>query len=46
MLRRSAKPFEIEYYCLTRDVEQVEKGCTDILFSNRVPGKDFFSGTF
>jgi len=37
------KPFEIEYYCLTRDVEQVEKEVHRHFISNRVPGKEFFS---
>lgn len=37
------KPFEIEYYYLTRDVEEVE-GKAHIHFSScRAPGKEFFS---
>ena len=37
------KPFEIEYYCLTCDVEQIESTCHRHFASKRVPGKEFFS---
>ena len=36
------KPFEIEYYCLTRDVEQIESTVHRHFASKRVPGKEFF----
>jgi hypothetical protein len=37
------KRFEIEYYCLTRDVEEVESRVHQHLSAHRAPGKEFFS---
>lgn len=37
------KPFEIEYYCLTRDVEEVEEKSHRHFSSYRSKGKEFFS---
>ena len=36
-------PFEIEYYCLTRDVELIELEVHKRLFKYRQPGKEFFA---
>jgi hypothetical protein len=36
-------PFEIEYYCLTRDVEEIEAKIHEQFSKNRQPGKEFFS---
>jgi hypothetical protein len=37
------KPFEIEYYCLTSDLEQIENTVHRHFAPKRVPGKEFFS---
>lgn len=37
------KPFEIEYYCLTKDVEEIEDTVHSHFASTRLPGKEFFS---
>jgi hypothetical protein len=37
------KPFEIEYYCLTSDMEEIEKQIHEHFSSVRVSGKEFFS---
>jgi len=37
------KPFEIEYYCLTRDVEEIESAVHGHFSSKREQGKEFFS---
>jgi hypothetical protein len=37
------QPFEIEYHCLTRDVEEIESSVQAHFASKRVPGKEFFS---
>jgi len=36
-------PFEVEYYCLTRDVEIVEAEVHNRLSKYQQPGKEFFS---
>lgn len=36
------KPFEIEYYCLTAEVEDVEKEIHSVFATNRIDGKEFF----
>ena len=36
-------PFEVEYYCVTRDVETIEKEVHRRFSNYRKPGKEFFS---
>ena len=37
------KPFDVLYYCLTRDVEEIERKVHEHFSSHRVEGKEFFS---
>jgi len=37
------EPFQIEYYCLTRNVEEVENKTHQYFSSHRVKGKEFFN---
>jgi hypothetical protein len=39
------KSFEIEYYCLTRDVEEIEGKVHQHLSAHRASGKEFFKVT-
>lgn len=39
------KPFDIEYYCLSSDTEEIEKRIQEHFASSRVPGREFFSAT-
>ncbi len=36
------EPFEVEYYCLTHDVEEIEKKIHQEFSAERSPGKEFF----
>jgi|GEM_PF-6437445 len=39
------KPFDIEYYCLSGDIEEIERRIHEHFASSRVLGREFFSTT-